>query len=261
MKILLTRPTLTLVALLSALQGEGCLDDPSPAPTGRKIGVYSGVGADSASVRASIEALRWGGFEWDTLTEADLVGGGINRCRAILVPGGDQRRYSDYFGPVGRQNIRQFVAAGGGYIGLGAGGGLAASDSIDWPGVGLIYAATLFPVNQIVPWPGYGLTPIVHSGDSETLTWGDRLNSLYFGGPEFFPLGASRDRVVYRYGVNGGVAAIRTEYGLGHVFAAGFQPEFEEGSMRDSVAFADNLYDPESDWDLIKAAARYCLQE
>jgi len=245
--------------LILLIVGIGCGPDPSREDEPSiDVGVYIGEGVFAPSVRASIEAIR-ANYSFDTLTAEDLVNGGIYRFRAVLMPGGDQHIYSDYFGPVARSIIREYVRVGGGYIGFGAGGGLAASDSIDWPGIGLIAAVTAYPLHQIAPPPFYVLTDVVRGDYPGPIEGALFYRTLYYSGPQFIPFRSENLWISYRYQVTGGVAAITAVFGAGHVFAAGFQPEFEEGSSRDSVDFADDLLDPESEWSLIREAVRYCL--
>ncbi len=224
------------------------------------VGIFTGEGSFTPSVKACFAAVKTLNFTVDTLTEADLASGNFDRFGTLIIPAGDDHAYSSYLGPVGRGFIKQWVATGGGYIGFGGGGTLAMSDSIDWPGIGLIPGVAIWPVSQIVPWPYFNLTSL-HIGTTPGPVRGlNSYMSLYYGGPEFYPTNAQDLYVPYLYDVTGGVAAVTARSGMGHVFVTGFQPEFEEGSMRDSTNFADNLTDPESEWDLIGEAIRYCIQ-
>lgn len=81
---------------------------------------------DSPSMRSSAFSLR-------LITPAALTSmGGRNffegNFAAIVLPGGSSRQQSKALGVTGRATIRQFVANGGGYLGICAGAFLALSD-------------------------------------------------------------------------------------------------------------------------------------
>jgi len=257
------RVRLSTIAALALLLG-GCLDSPDHVTATYDVGIWAGTGSSPTSVRATFEAVRASGFIYDTLTAAELIGGtgdvSIYRYKMIIFPDGDQRAYSEYLGGAGRAIIRDYVAGGGGFIGFGAGGGLAGADSLTWPGIGIIPATTDYPISQIATPPVHTLTDVFRTEDAGDVLGSNAYRSLYTGGPQFFPFTNYRLWVSYRYHVTGGAAAITALYRNGRVFVTGFQPEYEEGSMRDSTNFADELPDPESEWELIRLAIAFCVE-
>lgn len=240
----------------------GCVEDrttPKGAGPPADVGVYGGDGTLDASVRASFAAVADAGFSSDTLTLADIVAGGLDRFRVVLIPGGDAHTYSTDFGPVGRSQLRQWVSSGGGYIGFGGGGAVAASDSGNWPGIGLVSGSALWPLSQIAPYPHLAMTEVVAPEHRGPVARRIRYQTLYYGGPEFRPTDPSRIFADYNYQLTGTPAALTAEYGFGRIWVAGFQPEIEEGSPRDSTDFGDDFQDPDSEWELIKAALEHCI--
>jgi hypothetical protein len=50
-------------------------------------------------------------------------------------------------------------------------------------------------------------------------------------------------------------------YGIGRVVLAGFQLEIEENDDRDGSDYADDLHDPDSEWELIEKSIEFCFAE
>jgi hypothetical protein len=66
-------------------------------------------------------------FEAVLLSPQAIASGELRDCCCVACPGGSVEGQSNALGKVGRQAIREFVANGGGYLGVCAGGFLAAS--------------------------------------------------------------------------------------------------------------------------------------
>jgi putative intracellular protease/amidase len=90
-------------------------------------------------------ALQEAGLPFDLLRAADLRAGALDRYRLLFVPGGWASGKARSLGPEGREAIRRFVAAGGSYLGICGGAGLATRD-----GLGLL-AVTRKPGSERVP--------------------------------------------------------------------------------------------------------------
>jgi glutamine amidotransferase-like uncharacterized protein len=86
--------------------------------------VYAGAGAVLASdVEVALDKLEMPYLE---VGEQDIRGGGLEDCSLLIVPGGYTALYVDALGEEGFEQIRKFVAGGGGYIGICAGAYIAA---------------------------------------------------------------------------------------------------------------------------------------
>lgn len=87
------------------------------------------------------ESLLWGLMAWRALKEAglpfdllrseDIRAGGLNRYRMIFVPGGWASNKIETLGMKGMEEIRRFVAEGGGYLGICGGAGMATENGLD----------------------------------------------------------------------------------------------------------------------------------
>lgn len=257
--VTLTKSILVFSLILTF--SSGC-DKVQPVNSGEGIvaGIYTGPGVWDPSVRAMFAALRSFGLPVDSVSASMIVHGDLSRFIMVVFPGGDPHRYSEDLGPIGRGEMRLFVARGGGFLGVGGGAAVADSDSGDWPGLKLFAGDADWPIDVIRPHPEYTLThvdlfdpqhPIAHAVR-------DRYYTLYRWGPEF---GFHAADVIFAYEITGSPAAVAFEYGTGRVFLAGFHPEIEENSDRDSTDFGSELDDPESEWELLQSAVQYCLWE
>jgi hypothetical protein len=86
------------------------------------------------------ESLLWGLMAWRALREArlpfdlvrseDVRGGALAGYRMLFVPGGWALNKIVALGAEGREEIRRFVAAGGSYLGICGGAGMATEDGL-----------------------------------------------------------------------------------------------------------------------------------
>ena len=87
------------------------------------------------------ESLLWGVMAWRALKEAglpfellraeDIRKEGLDRYRMLFVPGGWASNKISALGEKGREEIRRFVAAGGSYLGICGGAGMATEHGLD----------------------------------------------------------------------------------------------------------------------------------
>ena len=118
-----------ILSILCALAMAGCATLPrgSETKTGEMdegVCIYAGSGAVLAKdVEAALDRLA---IPYGEVNEHDIKGNGLEDCSLLIVPGGYTARYVDALGEEGFEHIRQFVAGGGGYIGICAGAYIAA---------------------------------------------------------------------------------------------------------------------------------------
>jgi glutamine amidotransferase-like uncharacterized protein len=113
--------------------------------------------------------------------------------------------------------IREYVRAGGRYLGICMGGYLAGH----WQGFKLLPEDT----DQYITSPG---ASVRHAKDTLVeVAWGTEHARMFFqDGPVFrIPPGPSRSLVLARYASNGEIAAMVTPYGKGWVGVCGPHPE------------------------------------
>jgi len=95
------------------------------------ICVYTGAGAVLArDVEVALDKLA---MPYRGVDEQDIKGSGLEDCSSLIIPGGYTAQCVDALGEEGFQQIREFVARGGGYIGICAGAYIAAR-KVEVPG-------------------------------------------------------------------------------------------------------------------------------
>lgn len=88
----------------------------------RKIAIYHDDGVSAVGVSSLQKAiLRYLGVEPLLLTARQIKAGKLAECVAIFFPGGADLPYCEKLNGIGNQQIRQFVAQGGVYVGICAG--------------------------------------------------------------------------------------------------------------------------------------------
>jgi glutamine amidotransferase-like uncharacterized protein len=93
--------------------------------------IYAGAGAVLAKdVEVALDKLA---LPYREVGQQDIKGGGLGDCSLLIVPGGYTAKYVDVLGEEGFEQIREFVAGGGGYIGICAGAYIAARN-VEVPG-------------------------------------------------------------------------------------------------------------------------------
>ena len=75
-------------------------------------------------------ALREAGLPFDLLRSEDVRRGALSRYRMIFVPGGWASNKISTLGEQGQEEIRRFVAAGGSYLGICGGAGMATESGL-----------------------------------------------------------------------------------------------------------------------------------
>ncbi len=249
---------------------------------GADIGIYNDTsfpngGAWSEGLTAIKAMLDTYGYTHEDFTPTDINNSSLNLnslYRMVIFGGGWAGGYNTSVSETGFDNIRSFVANGGGYFGICA-GAYFASDMIMWKQNWLApievynYPLDLFnglglgAVVSIKEWTAStGCASGITKGaamtsvriDNSVLPGIDNvLNILYYGGPAFFPnpfAPTTGFTVAATYTVPGDLldgtpAMITYTYGNGKVFLSGPHPEV---SFYDCSLTYDN-----ATWKLMKS--------
>jgi glutamine amidotransferase-like uncharacterized protein len=221
--------------------------------------IYRGSGVLSNSVISFEKFLDWKGLTW---TECDDIyvenNDLLQNFRVIYFPGGDFSRYVSEINNIGLQHIKDFIGAGGGYIGI-CGGSYFACDRVNWRGNIYDYSLDLFngigygPIEEIAPYIHYVMT-IINIESSNPINQYEPISEdvMYYGGAAFYLEGNQDINVIGTYDrYNNDMGIINFNYGSGRVVLIGPHPEFEEDSTRDGVDFGEELDDNGTDWNLL----------
>ncbi|MCD4693182.1 MAG: hypothetical protein K8R79_09720 [Calditrichales bacterium] len=263
---------MTFLLILPLLFIESNCTDKNPlqAEKSANVALYSDQGCWEESVQAAEKMIQWMELTVE-IVDADYINNlGLNTFDLVLIPGGDMYQYSLDLSSQGKKNIRNFISNGGGYIGI-CGGAYFAAKTVIWQGnqlpmnsLGLYSGTSKGPINEIVPYPDYGMCKvnIVDTTHSITQSEPEFTWILYYSGPVLLPDKDANVTILGRYDRgNKDPAILAFDYGKGRVFLIGTHPEIEEDSGRDGVDWGDELDDQGSDWDLMKKAAEWCLKK
>ena len=221
--------------------------------------IYTDVGTWDEGVTAFEKFLEFKDLTWYECDDSYIENNNlIGLYNAIHFPGGSSAQYNAQINEDGLSHIRDFVAAGGGYLGICAGSSFAC-DRVIWQGETYDYPLDLFagvgygPIEEIAPWPTYTITSIAMNASNPINQYEPSSEDImYYGGDSFYADEGQEMQVIGTYDLyNNDPAVINFQYGEGRVVLFGPHPEIEEDSTRDEVSFADHLEDLGTDWDLL----------
>lgn len=191
-----------------------------------KVAVYGGRGTGDPT-RLGVEAfLTWAGIAWREIGPDEVANVADGEFDGIYVPGGWAWAYVRDIPPSGKGAIRRLVEQGGFYIGVCA-GAYFATDMIRWECRFVEYDLDLFrgmaegPIDQIQPWRGWRLTPLLLNGGHELHGGEERHEALYWGGPAFTLDPRQPATLLATYEATGEAAAVTFPYGKGQVLLMG----------------------------------------
>jgi glutamine amidotransferase-like uncharacterized protein len=201
-----------------------------------KVAVYDDKGATGKGIPCVTEIMsKTADIKLTRLKGADIAAGGLKGYDLVMFTGGSGSAEAAGLGEKGREEVRDFVRNGGGYVGICAGAYLACS-GFEW-GVGVLNAKTVSP-----KWRrGQGEVKIEGEAFGEKLA--DR-GIRYVNGPIIKPdarkdLPSFESLVTFRTELAqndtpagimvGSPAMVRATYGLGRVFTSSPHPEQTAG--------------------------------
>jgi len=220
-----------IVLAVAALLGVAYFDYSSES-TALPVGIYAGPSTWIEGRQALQHFLAHLGLAWQEFTAEELDRENLSsRFRALWFPGGWGGDYQALISRLGKQRIREFIAAGGAYFGSSA-GAYFACDYVVWQGNRYEYDLDLFngyaegPLDEIAPWPQWTFTPVrldtAHPANEKMPLV---LPMLFFGEPDFHPSTGQAMEVLGRWALTGTPGLISFSYGKGTVVLLGPHPE------------------------------------
>lgn len=233
------------------------------------IAIYAGRGTWDESVRAIRNMFQWMNYTVETVSARQINDIGLGAFRVLCIPGGNMYDYAQDISSKGKENIRDFVHNGGGYIGI-CGGAYFASEEVYWRGsqlpiapLGLFPGTATGPINEIMPYPNYTMTKVNVMNQAHPIITSERDSEsmLYYWGPALISNANANIIILGNYDISNQTAMLALEYGHGKVFLIGTHPEIEEDGDRDEVSFGNEFDDQGSEWDLMQGVVQWCTKE
>ena len=210
-----------------------------------KVAVFEGdgVGKSCTNLLTILDNSSKIQLEVSRVTTADIVAGKLDEFDVLIHPGGSGSKQGNDLGEDGRQQVRQFVSQGGGFLGVCAGAYLATND-YTWS-LNLIDAKVVDRKH----WArGTGTVQLELSPSGQDLfkVKSSELNIFYGQGPllgrrewddpkipDYESLAIYSSEIAKNGAPNGIMkgtsAAVRCDYGKGRVFCFSAHPELTEG--------------------------------
>lgn len=234
----------------NAVHGEEALrrvaDREVPLPPPARVGIFSGNGPRANGFMEYLRLVHSSPELTLLLLDADDIrGGGLASVDVLVMPGGDSRTEKSDLGPEGAARIREFLRAGGGYIGSCAGCCLLLDERQDPErGIGVI------PYHRTGSKGGYMMPVTVNAAGAKALGIEAKSYTVrYHGGPVLEPsanmIGGAKFEIWATYDEDFGKpgqgpdmvgrgAMVGGTYGKGRVFAFAVHPE-NHASTRELV--------------------------
>lgn len=233
-----------LVAVAFVIQCVGCAHTKTI-----RVGLFKDAGATGKGVPRVTEILgKTDDIKVTHLTGKEIASGALTNFDVVMFTGGSASKQAASLGDKGREEIRQFVRAGGGYIGICAGAYLACS-GFDW-GVGVLNAKTVSP--KWARGDGQVEIEMTPKGTALTTLPAGKREVLYANGPIIQPddkkdisayetLAFFRTELAKNGSPKGAMinspAMVRGTYGKGRVLSSSPHPEQTSG-MEDLIPSA-----------------------
>lgn len=118
--------------------------EPGPTPPVVRVALYRAPGVSVEALLATEQVLRESrGFDPVVVTPEEVREGALDGRHVVIFTGGRGSVQGRLLGPEGRQIVREFVAAGGGYIGVCAGAYLAIQGRDEFHKIAIVAAENL----------------------------------------------------------------------------------------------------------------------
>jgi glutamine amidotransferase-like uncharacterized protein len=225
--------------------------------SGVKVAVYSG-GPFEAGNNSRIALMHM--FEWMSATvelidPEEICSGALSDYDILAVPGIPAGNTYVELLEEGMNQIRQFVANGGSYIGI-CGGSMFGLDGY----LGLFNGTLRTQIPGIAPGIHLITMTVNHESTGPDLSELPQTYSvLYWGSGYWDAEDMSGITTVMSYPENDRPGMIASRYGYGTYFLSSPHPEWEEGGPRDGTEYFDEFNDSDSEWPLMLSVARWLV--
>lgn len=209
---------------------------PQAVNSGKVSLVYHGPGTCEQCPEAIATALEREGFKTIFVFPGQFTKALFAKADLYVQPGGTDNidETLDALSTAEILNLKSFVAQGGRYLGICAGGYLAGQ-----------YSDELHTRKAFGLLPHLMIDEELESSDATLLSvfWGQHKRTMYFqGGPSFGSTATKNTQVIARYADSGHIAAQISPYGKGFVGVIGPHPEADQDWFQeDDLSIEDGL--------------------
>lgn len=248
-------PLVALLLVTAPVRGEKLPEKSAKSADPVRVAIYdhSTEGVTGGTTNLKRILISEAGFESVRVTPQEIRGGILKDFDVLIMPGGSGSKQAAMLEDTGRDKVREFVKAGGGYVGICAGAYLASSH-YEWS-LGIINAK-VWDRSHWARGTGTVSLCLSPSGCKVLENEGEKLEVYYGQGPLLVPNNdpnlpgyevlATYETEIAKKGAPeqamvGTHAIIRTMYGEGRVICCSPHPEKPEGPnsiMAEAVRWA-----------------------
>jgi glutamine amidotransferase-like uncharacterized protein len=243
---------------------------PAQSPTdlsGISVGIYY-IGYYDPRVNNSLTALI-NMYEWMNATvrvfnTTDIINGSLWACEILSIPEGLGPTLEYKLTDEGLQAIREWVSAGGSYIGVRGSAAMTVKYSY-FEGISTefdlaLINGTSYEVEDL------GHTTMTNVTIDRECTGPDlsdlpqNMSVLFKTGRYILPNEGQELMYIANYSHSNLPAMVAAEYGEGNLFVSSPHFEYEENSDRDGTDYLDSYDDPDSEWPFMLRIAKWLVE-
>lgn len=219
----------------------------------------------SESRGALYNMLTWMNATVNIINQTDILDGALWAHELLVIPEGLGPWIERNIGDEGMQMIRDWLSAGGSYIGVRGSATMAVTDSY-FEGSNTTFALGLFNGTSL------GMADLGHTlmtdveinrdcTGPDLSDMPETMSTLFRTGRYFVADPGQEIIVIARYTYNDLPAMIATHYGEGTVFLSSPHFEYEENGDLDGTDYMDRYDDPDSEWAFMLRITQWFLAD
>ncbi|MGD9395772.1 MAG: hypothetical protein PVJ05_05040 [Candidatus Thorarchaeota archaeon] len=236
--------------------------------SGISVGVYNGYegyvpSRVNESRTAIVNMLEWMNATVRIFNTTEIINGALWACEVLVIPEGLGPNLEDRLTEEGLQTIREWVAAGGSYIGVRGSAAMTVQYSYfegSWTEFNLaLINGTSYEVEDL------GFATITNVTINRECTGPDlsdmpeEMSVLFETGRYILPNEGQELIYIANYTHSNLPAMVASYYGEGTVFISSPHFEYEENGDRDGTEYRDMFDDPDSEWPFMLTITQWLI--
>ena len=267
MIILVTGSTAVYSAPGCAATSMPCIAQTTTDLSGVSVGVFD-IGYYDPRVNESrtaiVSMLEWMNATIRSFNKTDIVNGSLFACEVLVIPEGLGPNIEWALKEDGLQAIRDWIAAGGSYIGVRGSAAMAVKDSYfegRWTEFDFaVINGTSYEVTDLSSFVMTNVSINRECTGPDLSDMPDKLCVYFRTGRYILPNEGQELIYIANYTHNNLPAMVASYYGQGNVFISSPHFEFEENSNRDGTDEFDEFDDPDSEWPFILEITKWLVE-